>query len=338
MTTTFLNSTFKTGQYKRKLQVLRSRPSSSNPNQYIADPGSSTTAAPLTDVQAQVLGHTPTVRPGTYISNNTTSGITFLVFNRVNNVNGVTLNVGPSNGSGSTRDFGDSIYIETGDHATNPRTSPLNFVNSHIITGGAISPVNDNDLVVFGSDQSKDGQTYSFSVNGADDDSEDDSDDDLLLDDDDTADFSSTINGLLAPGSRQSPLTLLGSSVTTGNGNDTLIFANTVATSQIGGSGSGQGNTFSLGAQNDLVYFASSTQIRAQNVIDLGTGDDTVVFNGTAANGSQVLSGLTGGGSSVLNIKGFNDAGDRIFFNGATYTSAQKASLTSDSGNKIIFT
>ena len=316
MTTTFLNSTFKTGQYKRKLQVQRSRPSSSNPNQYIADPGSSTTAAPLTDVQAQVLGHTPTVTPGTYISNNTTSGITFLVFNRVNNVNGVTLNVGPSNGSGSTRDFGDSIYIETGDHSTDPRTSPLSFVNSNIITGGTISPVDDNDLVVFGSDQSKDGQTYTFSVNG----------------------FSRTINGLQAPGSRQSPLNLQGSSVTTGNGNDTLIFANTVATSQIGGSGSGQGNTFSLGAQNDLVYFASSNQIRAQNVIDLGIGDDTVVFNGTAANGSQVLSGLTGSGSSVLNIKGFNDAGDRIFFNGATYTSAQKASLTGDSGNKIIFT
>lgn len=320
MTTTFLNSNFKTGQYQRRLQVLRDRPSSANPNQFIAPPGSSTTAAPLTNVEAQVLGagsgYTESVAPGTYRSNNTTSGITFLVFNRVSNVNGVTLNVGPNNGSGSTNDFGDSIYIETGDHSTNSTTKPLNFINSNIITGDGTSPVNDNDLVVFGSDQSKDGQNYTFSVNG----------------------FTSTISGLLAPGKTQSPLNLQGSSVSTGNGNDTLIFANTVATSQIGGSAAGQGNTFSLGAQNDLVYFASPTQIRGQNVIDLGSGDDTLVFSGTAASGSQVLSGLTGSGTSVLNIKGFNDAGDRIFFNGATYTSAQKASLTSVSGNKIIFT
>jgi hypothetical protein len=332
MTTTFLNSTFKTGQYKRKLPVFRNRPSSSNPNQYIADPGSPATAVSLTDVQAQVLGagsgYTDSVTPGTYISNNATSGITFLVFNRVTNIRGVTLNVGPNNGSTSTRDFGDSIYIETGDHSTNSRTTPLNFINSNIVTGTASSPINDNDLVVFGSDQSKDGQTYTFAVGAA------------------TPATPTTpaqpaptvtINGLLAPGSTQSPMNLQGSSVTTGNGNDTLIFANTVASSQIGGTAPGQGNTFTLGAQNDLVYFASPSQIRAQNVIDLGTGDDTLVFNRTATSGSQLLSGLTGTGSSVLNVRGFNEANDRIFFNGVAYNPTQKATITSVSGNKIIF-
>ena len=153
-------------------------------------------------------GFTDPVAPGDYISNNKTSGITFLIFNRVTNIKGVNLNVGPSNDSGSSQDFGDSIYIETGDHSTGNPLTPVNFINSKIITGNEMSPVNDNDLVVFGSDQAKDGQTYLINQGT----------------------FKATINGLLASSSdtaNQSPLILQSSTVQTGNGNDTLIFANT---------------------------------------------------------------------------------------------------------------
>ena len=314
-------SQFKTGQYSRSLQAYpnSAKAPGYDPDQYIADPGTPAKDAPLTKVDAMVLGTgkgwTPSVAPGDYVSDNTTSGITFLVFNRVETIDRVNVNVGP-NGSGN-RDFGDSIYIESGDHANlvgpaSVQANPVKFTNSSIITGDGTSPSDDNDLVVFGSDQSKDNQTYSFSASG----------------------YSGTINNLLAPGSTQSALIIQGSSVSTGNGKDTLLFANTKAGSQIGGNSAGQGNTFSLGADDDLVYFASSGQISGQNVVDLGSGKDTLVFNGS---GPNVLSGLTGTGTSVLTIKGFNESGDSIYFNGKAYSFTQQATLTADSGNKIVF-
>ncbi len=335
MATLTLSSTLTTGQYVRTLPVYTTAPSPNYENknqnnvynQYIAP---NLTGAKNQTVNAMVLGagdgFTDSVAPNTYISNNKTSGITFLVFNRVTNIKGVNLNVGPSNGSGSTQDFGDSVYIETGDHSTGNNastivggvstlTKPVNFIGSTIITGDETSPTNDNDLVVFGSDQSQDGQTYSISQGS----------------------FKATINGLQASSSTpatQSPLTLQSSTVQTGNGNDSLIFANTNPFTKIGGS-AGEGNLFDLGEGSDVVYFAAPNTIYGNNVINIGKKDgsvdgqaDSLVFNGTNFTN---LNGTT----AYLQIKGFQNTKDSLFYNGVQYQ--DKTTISTATGNKIQF-
>ncbi len=326
MATLTLSSTLTTGQYKRTLPVYTAATTGVD-NQFIAP---NLTGAKFQSVNAMVLGagtgFTDSVVPGDYISNNKTSGITFLVFNRVTNIKGVNLNVGPSNGSGSTQDYGDSVYVETGDHSTgdiastkvngvSTLTKPVNFINSKIITGDETSPTNDNDLVVFGSDQSKDGQTYSISQGS----------------------FKATINGLLASSSdvpNQSPLTLQSSTVQTGNGSDSLIFANTNPFTKIGGSVA-EGNLFDLGEGADVVYFAAPNTIYGNNVINIGKKDgtadleaDSLVFNGTNFTN---LNGTT----TYLQIKGFQDTKDSLFYNNIQYQT--KAAIITATGSKIQF-
>ena len=318
MATLTLTSTVTTAQYARTLPVYTTATSPTVYNQYIAP---DLNGAKSQTVKAMVLGagsgsgFTDSVVPGDYISNNKTSGITFLVFNRVTNIKGVNLNVGPSNDSGSSQDFSDSIYIETGDHSTGNPLTPVNFINSKIITGNEMSPVNDNDLVVFGSDQAKDGQTYLINQGT----------------------FKATINGLLASSSdtaNQSPLILQSSTIQTGNGNDTLIFANTNTATKIGGA-SLEGNIFDLGEGADVVYFAAPSTIYGNNVINIGTTKgaidgqaDSLVFNGTN------FANLDGK-STYLTIRGFQNAKDSLFYNGTQYQ--DKATISSTTSNKIQF-
>ena len=317
MATLTLSSTVVTGQYVRTLPVYTTASSSTVYNQYIAP---NLTGAKNQTVNAMVLGagsgFTDSVVPGDYVSNNKTSGITFLVFNRVTNIKGVNLNVGPSNGSGSSQDYGDSVYVETGDHSTNDTTKSVNFINSQIITGDETSPTTDNDLVFFGSDQSKDGQTYLISQGS----------------------FKATINGVLASSATptsQSPLTLQSSTVRTGNGNDSLIFANTNASTKIGGTAL-EGNLFDLGEGADVVYFAAPNTIYGNNVINIGKKDGTVdldadslVFNGTNFTN---LNGTT----TYLTVKGFENSKDSLFYNGVQYQ--DKATISSVTSSKIQFT
>ena len=317
MATLTLSSTLTTGQYKRSLPVYNKAPSSTVYNQYIAP---DLTGATNRTVNAMVLGagtgFTDSVVPGDYISNNNTSGITFLVFNRVTNIKGVNLNVGPGNGSGSNQDLGDSIYVETGDHSTgNPSTS-VNFINSKIITGDETSPLNDKDLVVFGSNQSKIGQTYLISQGS----------------------FKATINGLLVSAEdppNQSPLTLQASTVQTGNGDDTLLFANTNASTVIGGDSS-QGNLFDLGEGADVVYFAAPNTIYGNNVINIGKKDGTVdgQADSLVVNGTNFAN--VNGTTTYLTVKGFENTKDSLFYNSIQYQ--DKATISTVTGNKIQFT
>ncbi len=324
MATTTLSSALKTGQYVRTLPVYKSAPAEDKGNkspytnnQYIAPTGDKN--ASDRSVSAMVLGAgsgiAPSVAKGDYISNNQTSGITFLVFNRVTSIDEVNLNVGPNNGSGATTipDGGDSIFIETADHSTFNATIPVEFNKSSIITGDETSPANDNDLIVFGSDQAKDGQDYSF-TQGA---------------------FSTKLTGFFAPAQTkglQTPINITDSTVSTGNGNDTLVMANTIISSKI------TGNTFNMGKGSDLIIFSTPGQTFSKNTVDLGsdTDGDTIVLGGTftstgngSATGSNTLMNNASNGDPTITVKNFNNE-DKIYYNGTLYTNSgvDKAALT----------
>ena len=315
-----LNS-FYTAHYQRKLDVFKNRPSESNPNEYIAE--SSSNASNIDD-SAFILGggsgkNAQTVASGTYISDNTKSGITFLAFNRAQTVNKVNLDVSGDNGSGSTQDFGDSIFYDT-DRAksTNSTSSSAQttFIGSSITTGTANSlTTNDKDLVFFGSDYSTTStdtspKFYEAGWTGK----------------------SVKIQNVLAPSSSQAALIVQGSAVNTGNDDDTLVFANTNSNTKIGGTGSGEGNIFSMGQGKDYVYFAAPDTIYAQNVIDLGsdTDADTLTLNG---NTLKNLNGTT----QWLTVKNFVNNTDKLVFNNTVYNTQSAIQGVSAIGQRIRF-
>ncbi len=328
MPTLTLSSTLQTGQYVRTLPVYTNTPPALY-NQYIAP---SAAGSNNKSVNAMVLGagsgSTDSVVPGDYISNNNTSGITFLVFNRVTNIKGVNLNVGPGNGSGSTQDLGDSIFVETGDHSTFNANVPVQFNKSSIITGDdVLSPTNDNDLIVFGSDQSKDGQSYTFTQKNS---------------SNSSLSFSAKIDGFFAPtqsGSLQTPINITDSTVSSGNGSDTLIFANTITTSTI------TGNTLNMGLGSDLIIFSTPGQTFSNNFIDLGTDSDadSIVLGGTftstgngTATGTNTLMNNGSNGNPTITVKNFNSQ-DKIYYNGTLYTNSSPDKAALASATKIQF-
>lgn len=331
MATTILNSTFykpyNTGQYKRILNYYKNAPNGSVDWAYIAPSGTSNTNLGNVNAIAYNNGVAYTSPVG-MISDNTLSGITFFVFNKNQLFKDITLLVGPNatDSASSYADGADSIYISTA--STN---QPIAFVSNTIVTGDtSTSPSSDNDLVVFGSDSSLDPtnnspNSYPISVQ--------DSAGNSL--------YQGTIN-YLTGGIDALQLTVKGNSVKTGNGADSLIFANVTASSRIGGDVAGDANVFDLGQGADFIYFANPAQIAGQNTINIGnpggTPDaqsDTVIFNYNSQRG--VGSDLTGlnGNTSFLVIQGFKDGQDRLYYNGQFYT--QASAITTATSNRIKF-
>ena len=307
-TTTYLNSsstqTGTTGTFKRTLKA--NAPGTANPNQYIQPPqgtGSSTQVSGMWLIDSLVV-------PGaTFLSSNSTSGITFIALQRANSgtsgYDSITLNVGP-NASGNL-DYGDSLYINSGS-----RKIP-SVIGSTIIAGNETSsqPIAgafDTDLVFFGAESSLDTSSYPIALKS--------SSGQTLI--------GGTVNNVSTPSSfSNSPLTIQGSKVYTGKDSDTLVFANLSTSSRI------QNNIFDVGTGADFIYFAQPSTVYGGNVVNLGntngtpdTSSDTLCFNyytvGTTVTGSP-LSRLNGT-TDFLTIRGF-DNNDRLFYGGVLYTS-----------------
>jgi len=269
------------------------------------------------------------VVPGAaFQSDNATSGITFIAFQRKSNgtpYDSISLNVGPNPGaSGSTtanQDYGDSIYIDSGNRYTSAvRNSTLIAGNETSYQDSVAYGANavDNDIIFFGNEKSQDGSTYAISLTST------------------SGTFATTIK--YADGASSQSLAIENNFVYTGKDNDTLVFANAVAGSRIAN------NYFSTGTGADFVYFAQPSTIFGGNIINIGNENktpdssaDTICFNRNAA--GSVGSDLTNlnGTTTFLTIQGFQDGQDRLYYKGVFYSTQQSITSQSWNGGRIRF-
>lgn len=222
-------------------------------------------------------------------SNNQSTGITYMAFWNASRLSGITFDVGPNNSG--PMDFGDSIYFDSS------KSNGIIVENSTFVVGVDTSAPNvqDRDLIVFGSKNSKDNWN---GVIGA------------GIDLDDEASF-------------------INSSMRSGDGDDTIIFASRHSASVI------QGSTVNVGNGSDYIFInnrSSNKLLRGTNTINLGSGpndgSDTIVFASNAIDGT-------------LEIRNFQPSTDfiriaNVSSNGAlsgfTYTSSPNSSTASISG------
>ena len=260
-------------------------------------------------------GYGLTVKSGTYTSG---GGSQFVVINRTATANNVTIDVSAS--TLFNPDGDDLVFIETGDHSSKDpgsggeqSTTFVNFNSSKINVG------NGNNLVGLGTDTSTSSTNIAkFAITGS--------------------SSSITFTGFTAAGSKgqgQAPLSMDKSTVTSGNGNDTLV---TTTTNNLSIT---KNSFFNSGNGSDVVFFASSVNgksiLGGGNTIQLSAAGGST---GDKANDSLIINGsfdstkFTTG--SKVTVTGFDYGQDKIYFQGSVYSTSTQIATLNASNNFLV--